>query len=206
LAVGFGSVASGASSVALGDSASAGTAGAVAVGQGATVLAAGGAAFGANAVVQASAANSVAIGQGSVASAPHTVSVGAPGAERRITNVAAGTAPTDAVNLSQLQSVATGMTAGFQSQINGLQNQILDNQREARSATALSLAAAGLRYDDRPGKASLAAALGNFKGETGLALGLGYNYGSQLRFNASVTGAPSLGYYGVSAGAGWTLN
>jgi hypothetical protein len=30
----------------------------------------------------------------------------------------------------------------------------------------------------------------------------GYNYGSQLRFNASVTGAPSLGNYGVSAARG----
>jgi autotransporter adhesin len=194
------------SATALGNSASATTASAVAVGQSATVLATGGAAFGANAVVQASATNSVAIGQGSVASAPNTVSVGAAGAERRVTNVAAGVNPTDAVNVSQLQSVAAGMTAGFQSQINGLQGQIVDNQHEARAGTALSLAAAGLRYDDRPGKASLAAALGHFKGETGLALGLGYNYGTQLRFNAAVTGAPNYGYYGVSAGAAWTLN
>jgi hypothetical protein len=30
----------------------------------------------------------------------------------------------------------------------------------------------------------------------------GYNYGTQLRFN----GAPNYGYYGVMAGASWTLN
>ncbi|GJH27309.1 YadA family autotransporter adhesin [Caballeronia novacaledonica] len=51
----------------------------------------------------ASAANSVALGANSVANRPNTVSVGATGAERQITNVAAGTADTDAVNVSQLK-------------------------------------------------------------------------------------------------------
>lgn len=60
----------------------------------------------------ASVANSVAIGAGSLAArGPQAgsvgeVSVGAPGAERQITNVAAGTAGTDAVNLAQVQAVA----------------------------------------------------------------------------------------------------
>ena len=56
-------------------------------------------------VVQAGATNSVALGQGSIASAPNTVSVGAPGAERKITNVAPGDispTSTDAVNGSQV--------------------------------------------------------------------------------------------------------
>ncbi|KAK46887.1 hypothetical protein BG58_08490 [Caballeronia jiangsuensis] len=51
----------------------------------------------------ATAANSVALGANSVANRPNTVSVGATGAERQITNVAAGTADTDAVNVSQLK-------------------------------------------------------------------------------------------------------
>ena len=75
----------------------------------------------------ASAANSVALGYQSAASrgaqadysaygltAPQTsageVSVGSAGKERQITNVAAGSAPTDAVNVAQLQGVA--ITAG----------------------------------------------------------------------------------------------
>jgi len=75
----------------------------------------------------ASAANSVALGYQSSASrgaqtsysaygliAPQTsageVSVGSAGKERQITNVAAGSAPTDAVNVAQLQGVA--ITAG----------------------------------------------------------------------------------------------
>ena len=54
------------------------------------------------------AAAHVALGQGSIANLPNTVSVGAPGAERRITNVAAGVNPTDAVNVSQLSAALGG--------------------------------------------------------------------------------------------------
>jgi autotransporter adhesin len=52
---------------------------------------------------KASAPNSVAIGEGSVADVTNTVSVGSSGSERRITNVAAGQTPTDAVNMQQFQ-------------------------------------------------------------------------------------------------------
>lgn len=69
----------------------------VAVGNGASANATG-------AVASATAAGSVALGADSVATRENTVSVGAAGNERQITNVAAGTAPTDAVNVSQLQS------------------------------------------------------------------------------------------------------
>lgn len=48
--------------------------------------------------------NSVAIGSGSTTSASNQVSVGSLGAERTITNVAAGVAATDAVNVSQMQA------------------------------------------------------------------------------------------------------
>ncbi|WP_425117616.1 YadA-like family protein [Burkholderia anthina] len=85
---------------------------------------------------QATTANSVALGANSVANAnlglaaynPGTgtlagatavgeVSVGSAGAERRITNVAAGAAPTDAVNVSQLRAVS--------SQVSQVQNDAL---------------------------------------------------------------------------------
>ncbi|MFA8232924.1 hemagglutinin, partial [Salmonella enterica subsp. enterica serovar Enteritidis] len=50
----------------------------------------------------ATAANAVALGQGSVADRANTVSVGSEGNERQVTNVAAGTTATDAVNKGQL--------------------------------------------------------------------------------------------------------
>lgn len=59
----------------------------------------------------ASARDSVALGSRSVANDPNTVSVGAPGSERRITNVAPGINPTDAVNMSQFSGLANDVRA-----------------------------------------------------------------------------------------------
>jgi len=101
--------AAGSAATALGTGASAYGSGAFALGEQATasgfnsVAAADGAsAFGAGS--QATAENSVALGAGSVADRAGTVSVGAAGSERQITNVAAGTADTDAVNVAQLRA------------------------------------------------------------------------------------------------------
>ncbi|MCY1345847.1 Coiled stalk of trimeric autotransporter adhesin [compost metagenome] len=60
---------------------------------------------------QATATNSVALGAGSLANRTNSVSVGNSTLKRQITNVAAGTDATDAVNLSQLQSVTAAATA-----------------------------------------------------------------------------------------------
>ncbi|MDT6998041.1 ESPR-type extended signal peptide-containing protein, partial [Burkholderia cenocepacia] len=57
----------------------------------------------------ASGVNSVALGTGSIASVNNTVSVGSAATQRRITNLAAGTANTDAVNVGQLNAaIAAG--------------------------------------------------------------------------------------------------
>lgn len=76
---------------------------AMAVGANARAIGSDATAIGTGAV--ASGATSVALGSGSVASEADTVSVGSSGSERRITNVAAGVNPTDAVNVSQLRGV-----------------------------------------------------------------------------------------------------
>ncbi|WP_312015457.1 YadA-like family protein [Bradyrhizobium manausense] len=190
-ALGGNTQASGANSIAIGGNSNTG-AGNAAFASGTNAIAIGNGA-------QASAANSVAIGRGSVASAPNTVSFGSTGNERRLTNVAAGIAPTDAVNMSQLNSLASGWTAG-------LQNQIDTNLTEARAGIALALASSALQYDPRPGKLSVAAAVGHFKGQSALASGLGYAISSQWRVNASFTATPQVNQYGASIGSSWTLN
>ncbi|MCP1625327.1 YadA-like family protein [Pseudomonas nitroreducens] len=86
-AVGTGSSATGSSSVAMGD-------GAAATGERSSAIGAG---------ASAEAANSVALGADSVADRDNSVSVGSAGNERQITNVKAGEADTDAVNVSQLR-------------------------------------------------------------------------------------------------------
>lgn len=190
IAIGTGAIATG--SVAVGAGATASNGGA-AFGDGAVATGANSAALGTNA--SATAANSVSIGSGSTNTAANTVSFGSPGNERRLTNVAAGINPTDAVNVGQLQST-----------VSGLQGQINDNRWEARGGVALALASSGLRYDDRPGKLSMAGAYGNFKGESGIAFGLGYAATNRLRFNASVSGVPSQGSVGGAVSGSVTLN
>ena len=143
------SVASGASSMALGDAAQASANQAVALGAGAS----------------ATAANSVALGSGSVASEADTVSVGASGATRRITNVADGTAFTDAATYGQL---LTGLDA-------------VSRRGDAGSAGAMAVA--GLPQAVTPGKGLVGVAIGSWRGEAAFAVGEGVrrNRGGQGR-------------------------
>jgi autotransporter adhesin len=184
----------------LGSQTQANAANATALGGGAQANFANSTAIGAGAV--ASGVNSVALGAGSVASAANTVSVGAAGAERRVTNVAAGINPTDAVNVSQL----AGVMGNFQGQIGNLQNQVTDNLREARAGIALAMAAGALQFDQRPGKLSVAGAYGNFKGSSGLAIGIGYAASDRWRVNATFSGSPDQNAYGGVVSSSFTLN
>ena len=133
----------------------------------------------------ASAANSVALGFGSVADQANTVSVGAVGTERRIVNVAAGTAATDAVNFSQLTAVNSAVatetaarTAG-DSALGGridnlafsLDGQRREDRRDARAGTSAALAAAGLPQASDPGKSMIAGGFGYYRGRAGFAVG-----------------------------------
>ncbi|MEX3933573.1 ESPR-type extended signal peptide-containing protein [Paraburkholderia phymatum] len=123
-------LASGDESIAIGGNAQASSAHAIAIGANAQADAAGSLAIGSNA--QASAANSVALGANASTAAnlaapayqPGTttlagttpvgeVSVGSLGNERRVTNVAAGAAATDAVNVSQLKSAVDASSSGM---------------------------------------------------------------------------------------------
>ncbi|EXB45312.1 ESPR-type extended signal peptide-containing protein [Acinetobacter sp. 1000160] len=120
VAIGNENKAIGQGSVALGNASTAAAAGAVALGDTANAQATNGVALGSNAV--ATNADDVALGSGSQTStatgtayrtgtaAPSSVvSVGTAGNERRIQNVSAGAADTDAVNVSQLRSVQDGV-------------------------------------------------------------------------------------------------
>jgi len=90
--------------------------GSIAIGTDATIGAGGTASVALGQGSNVTVANSVALGAGSVASrgpqpgSVGEVSVGAPGALRQITNVADGTAASDAATVGQLQAVATQLT------------------------------------------------------------------------------------------------
>lgn len=113
-----------------------------------------------------------------------------------------GRVTTNTQNIAALDNRVTTLENGFQD----LGNRIASNQKEARGGTALALAAASLRYDDRPEKLSIAGGVGHFKGLTGMSFGVGYATSESLRFNAAISGVPENGDVGFSAGASWTLN
>ena len=115
----------------------------------------------------AGAANSVAIGANSSTSVANTVSVGRSGFERKIVNVAAGTAPTDAVNVAQLASLAqpflvintgsgftptaaTGVNAvavGGAANASGLGSVVLGFNTTASGADSVALGSASIAVD-----------------------------------------------------------
>jgi autotransporter adhesin len=165
IAIGAGAIATG--SVAVGAGASASNGGA-AFGDNTVASGTNSAAFGTG--TSATASNSVALGSGSVASAPNTVSVGAPGNDRRITNVAAGINPTDAVNVSQLSSIASGLTG----QIAGVQTQLNDLTRESRRGIAATASLATAMTPSAPGKTTVSLNSGFFQGEYGVGLAVAH--------------------------------
>lgn len=147
---------------------------AIAVGGGGT--ASGDRSLSLGAQAQALAANSVALGYGSVADRPNSVSVGSAGAERQITNVADGVAPTDAVNVRQLQGgmaaaveTANAYTDRKMSQMNA---DIYSLRREARAGTASAMALSAIPQPIKPGQNVVGFGMSGWQGEGALALGM----------------------------------
>jgi len=165
IAIGTGAVATGSIGVGAGATASNGGA---AFGDGAVATGANSAALGTNA--SATAANSVAIGSGSTNTVANTVSFGSTGNERRLTNVAAGVNATDALNVGQLQSTVSGI----QTQYAGLQNQVIDNQREARRGIVAAVAVAPVLMPSSAGKTTVAFNTGYYRGESGVGIGVSH--------------------------------
>jgi autotransporter adhesin len=133
VAGGANSVASGNNSAALGNDAMASGTNSTAVGNGSV----------------AKAADSVALGAGSVADRANSVSVGKIGSERQITNVAAGTANTDAVNVSQLKK-SEGGNVRYETNVDGTTNysHVALGNNQAPNGTTISNVAPGVQGTD----------------------------------------------------------
>lgn len=182
-AYGVNSLASGISSIAIGDTAAATGDNGIAIGTGATA-----------------AANSVALGAGSTA-AEGTVSVGAVGSERRITNLAAGTADTDAVNVGQLNTGLANLSSG----IDVLSYKVEDLDTRISKVGAMSAAISGLTalpYDpDTPTQFQIGA--GSYGGEQAIAAGLTYYANGSMAYSLgfSTCGGETMGRIGAT----WAL-
>ena len=182
-ALGGGASASGNTSIAIGTQSSASEGQSVAIGRHAVADTSDSVALGsysktATAVGTSSATvNGVTYG-GFAGTAPvGTVSVGDTGAERTITNVAAGritSTSTDAINGSQLYQVAS-QANGNTTQINNINNRIGDMDKDLRAGIAGATAIAFLQRPNEAGKSMVSAAVGGYRGEQALALGYATN-------------------------------
>ncbi|WP_175947175.1 YadA family autotransporter adhesin [Burkholderia pyrrocinia] len=151
--------------------------------------------------------NAVAVGQGSVADRDNSFSVGAKGSERQITNVAAGTAPTDAVNVQQLNdnlTAASTQAKGYTDQrIGQVYNSFNDLKKDMYGGVASAMAVAGLPQPTGAGRSMVSAATSNYHGQQGFAAGYSYvTESNRWVVKASVTGN-SRSDFGAVVGAGY---
>ncbi|MCD0505889.1 YadA-like family protein, partial [Bordetella petrii] len=118
---------------------------------------------------------------------------------RKIINLGAGTAPTDAVNVGQLEAA----TSGLQNQVNQVRGDLSRLNNKLSAGVASAMATAGLPQAYLPGKSMAAMAGGTYNGESGFALGVSTvsdngNWVLKLSGNSN-----SRGDYGGAVGVGY---
>jgi len=108
------------------------------------------------------------------------------GAAARFSNVATGTAATDAVNVAQLQAVASGAVtsavntavtqanAYTDARLTAMNYDLKQVRREARAGSAAALAAAALPQPLEAGRGMIAGGVGTYGGRSALAIGASY--------------------------------
>lgn len=149
----------------------------------------------------ASADGSVALGQGSVADEAGTVSVGSAGQERRITNVADGTAATDAVNVGQLDKISKSGTMRYFAA-----DGAADDSDDAVAAAGKLAVAAGANAQAQGEQAAAFGYGAQANGNASLAAGVRADaaaFGSVAvgaYASAGVAGAAAFGSYAVASG------
>jgi len=209
VASGANAVASGANAIASGATSVASGTNSIAVGSNTSATANNAVAVGANA--SASANNSVALGAGSVADRANAVSVGstAAGGQRQVTNVAAGTDGTDAVNVNQMQqSVNTGVksakgyTDALRSDMNSglsLANNHINSVGAMSSAMAM-MAGSAAAVADKDNR--FAAGTGVYRNKAAIAVGFQKRFGTNMviTVGGSTTGEESTGGAGFAFG------
>ena len=216
-ATGDNSTATGANSTASGSDSTATGANSTASGNNSTADGAGSIASGDNSTAmghhaKATGNNSVAIGADSVADRDNTVSMGSAGHERQITNVAAGTEDTDAVNLGQMNSalhtavgdLPAGMSAKdyTDQQVNAVQDSVNQVAKNAYAGIAAAMAMPNMTPSG-PGKTIVAGGAGAYKNGSALAVGVTHrSMNGKWLVNGAVS-ATSTGDAGVRAQVGY---
>ncbi|KWO83486.1 hemagglutinin [Burkholderia ubonensis] len=138
--------------------------------------------------------NSVAVGANSNdGGRSNVVSVGSDTQKRQITNVAAGTEGTDAVNVNQLNAVSTALSTS----VNTLGNQIAQQQQQiqqtdtmAREGIAATAAIASIPHMDRDSNFAMGLGTATFGGRKAMAVGMQARISENLKatLNGGISG------------------
>ena len=107
---------------------------------------------------------------------------------QKITNVAAGTEDGDAANYGQLRKVETRMD-GVENRVTNVESRVdkMDSRIDKVGANAAAMANLHPLEFDEDSKWNVAAAVGNYKGETAAAVGAFYRPNEDVMFNLSTT-------------------
>jgi autotransporter adhesin len=206
-AAGAGAAASGNYATVVGANASAAADNAVAVGANAAATGVNSTAIGTGS--QAGNANSVALGQGSVTDRDNSVSVGSAGNARQITNVAAGTADTDAVNVGQMNSsVAQGVSQAnnyTDQRFNTMSQSIDDVAKKSYAGSAAAVAMSNLPQAPAPGKSIVSMGGGTYQGQAAMAVGVSTFTGNGKWIIKASGSTSTAGTFAVGAAAGYVF-
>ncbi|OWP26862.1 YadA-like family protein [Eikenella corrodens] len=121
----------------------------------------------------------------------------------KITNLADGTAGTDAVNVGQLNAALGAINSAGNANIAALDAKINDVADTANAGVAQAIATAGLPQAYLPGKNMVAVGGGYYKGETGYAVGFSTISDSGNWIIKATGSGNSRGNFGASIGAGY---
>ncbi|WP_196786522.1 YadA family autotransporter adhesin, partial [Burkholderia territorii] len=143
--------------------------------------------------------NSVAIGAGSTdGGRPNVVSVGSDTQQRQITNVAAATQGTDAVNLDQLNQSISQSNQYTDQRINEVSTQVNQVAKAAYAGVAAATALTMIPDVDLGRTIAVGIGAGTYKGQQAVA------FGASVRFTQNLKGKIGAGYssQGTSVGIG----
>jgi autotransporter adhesin len=133
------------------------------------------------------------LGAGSVADRANSVSVGTVGGERQITNVAAGTQGTDAVNLDQLNAAASSATTAANGYTDQKFNQASQAINDLDQSTRKGIAAASalqIVTPYLPGRTTLNAGVAGYRGTAAVGVGVSrWNQKGTVNYNLGVSTA-----------------
>ncbi|MCK7230001.1 YadA-like family protein [Enterobacter asburiae] len=147
--------------------------------------------------------NAVALGYNSVTDRDNSISVGSAGHERQVTNVAAGTADTDAANVGQLKQGVNNSYQYTNKKFNDLKNMVDDQKDKLSAGIAGAMATAGLPQPYEAGASMVGLAGGTYQGESAIALGVS-TISDNGKWVTKISGnTNSQGDVGASVGVGY---